>query len=112
MRRSRALTAVAVAIMAVAGGTGAALAVTGSSNDGATGPDADKAVAAALKLTDGGTANAVERDNEKGATWEVEVKKPDGTTVDVRLDASYRLVAIDSDSENADAPDTNEDGGK
>ena len=50
----------------------------------------------------GGTANAVERDGEKGATWEVEVRKPDGSTVDVRLGANYEKVAIDSDSESHD----------
>jgi len=45
--------------------------------------EADQARAAALAVTDGGTANAVERDGENGATWEVEVTKPDGDTVDV-----------------------------
>ena len=48
------------------------------------------------------TSNAVERDSEKGATWEVEVRKPDGSTVDVRLGASYERVAIDADSESHD----------
>jgi hypothetical protein len=42
----------------------------------------------------------VERDGEKGATWEVEVRKPDGSTVDVRLDADLGKVAIDGDSES------------
>jgi hypothetical protein len=58
--------------------------------------------AAALKLVPGGTVNAVERDGEKGATWEVEVRKPDGSTVDVRLDANLQKVAIDRDSEGED----------
>jgi hypothetical protein len=58
-------------------------------------------VAAALKATGGGTANAVERDSENGATWEVEVAKPGGGTVDVRLDASYGVVVIEADSEDA-----------
>jgi uncharacterized membrane protein YkoI len=57
----------------------------------------------ALKITGGGKANAVERDSEKGATYEVEVRKPDGATVDVRLDAGYGLVVVDADSEQADA---------
>jgi hypothetical protein len=60
---------------------------------------ADQARAAALRLVPGGTANAVERDGEKGATWEVEVRAADGSTVDVRLGASYEKVAIDPDSE-------------
>jgi hypothetical protein len=67
-----------------------------------TGPNADRATAAALKITGGGKANAVERDSEHGATYEVEVTKPDGETVDVYLDASYNLVSVDSDSEEND----------
>jgi uncharacterized membrane protein YkoI len=85
-----------------AGGTGAAMAI-GSGDDGdeqATGPGADQAKAAALELTGGGTANAVERDSEDGATWEVEVTKPDGNTVDVRLDQSYGEVTIEGDDES------------
>ena len=66
---------------------------------GRTGPGADQAKAAALKLYPGGHANSVERDSENGATWEVEVRKPDGGTVDVRLDQNYQLVVVEADSE-------------
>ena len=65
----------------------------------AGGPQAERAKAAALDATGGGRANSVERDSEAGATWEVEVTKRDGSTVDVRLDASYRVVVIEGDSE-------------
>ena len=61
---------------------------------------ADRATDAALDATDGGTANSVERDSEDGATWEVEVTKADGTTVDVRLDESYGVVVIEGDTED------------
>jgi hypothetical protein len=85
------------------GGVGVAQAVGGDDGEGgATGAGADGAKAAALKLVPGGHVNAVERDSEKGATWEVEVRKPDGSTVDVRLGASYERVAIDPDSEASD----------
>ena len=58
-----------------------------------------------MKATGGGTVNETERDSERGATFEVEVTKPDGSTVDVRLDASYGVVALDSASEQADDDD-------
>jgi uncharacterized membrane protein YkoI len=83
---------------------GAAIA-TGGGDDGdaqVTGAGADRARSAALQITQGGTANSVERDSENGATWEVEVTKPDGNTVDVRLDEKYKLVVVEGDSE---APD-------
>jgi membrane protein implicated in regulation of membrane protease activity len=92
------------AVLAIAAaGTGAAFATgTIGGDDGdeqLTGPMADRATAAALEVTHGGTANSVERDSEDGATYEVEVTKPDGTTVDVRLDHSYGLVTVEGDSE-------------
>ena len=72
---------------------------TGDDGDqNVTGSGADQATAAALEITNGGTANSVERDSENGATWEVEVTKPDGSTVDVRLDENYKLVVVEGDS--------------
>lgn len=70
--------------------------------EGATGLGADlraRLKAAALAQTGGGTVGAMERDSEKGATYEVEVNKPDGTQVDVRLDDQLDLVAVDADGE-------------
>ena len=106
MNRKLAVAGVGVVLLAVAGAGVAVAATHDDGNEGhVSGPQARKAVATALQITGGGRANAVERDREKGATWEVEVTRPDGTTVDVRLDRSYGLVAIDSDSESADAKD-------
>jgi uncharacterized membrane protein YkoI len=100
--RKRAIVATAAAALTLAVvGIGSAVAGLGDDNGGrATTPDEKRAVAAALKVTGGGTANAVERDSENGATWEVEVTKPDGATVDVRLDAQYGLVVVEGDSES------------
>ena len=80
----------------------------GDSDDGdvqVTGPAAAEATDAALAITHGGTANSVERDSENGATWEVEVTKTDGNTVDVRLDAAYDLVVIEGDNESEQGQD-------
>lgn len=89
------------AVLAIAGGgAGVASAVGGDDGEGkASGADAQKATRAALAITGGGHANAVERDGEKGATWEVEITKADGKTVDVRLDQNYKLVVVDADGE-------------
>lgn len=94
-----------VAATALAGGA-VAVARGGDDEGSVSGPGAERARAAALAVT-GGTANSVERDSENGATWEVEVTKLDGSTVDVRLDADYQVVVIEHDSEGAD---TNTDG--
>jgi uncharacterized membrane protein YkoI len=111
MRMTRRYAIVGGSVLAIAAGGGAAaIAVAGADDDegGATGPAADQATAAALRITDGGTANAVERDSENGATWEVEVTKPDGQTVDVRLDQNYELVVVEGDSESPDDSDGGE----
>ena len=97
-----------------AAGTGVVLAATAGGVAAATGGDdgpashqytreqADAATRAALKATGGGTANSVETDSENGATYEVEVTRTDGATVDVRLDENYRVVVIEGDSESGD----------
>ena len=92
------------ALAAVAGGA-IALAGTNDSEGDVTGPQADRAIRAALAATGGGTANAVERDSENGATWEVEVATLGGKTVDVRLDENYRVVIIEGDVESPDGDD-------
>ena len=105
------LIAVGVAAALVVGGAGAAFAVAGGGDDGdqqASGPGADRARAAALVAVPGGTANAVERDGENGATWEVEVTRPGGGTVDVRLDDRYGVVVIEGDTEAADDTERDE----
>jgi hypothetical protein len=102
MQWSRKYTVIGGSVLALAaGGTGAAIAIgNGQDDNGAHGPGANKAKAAAVQLYPGGHANAVERDSENGATWEVEVRKPDGSTVDVRLDQNYHLVVAEPDSES------------
>jgi hypothetical protein len=88
-----------LAVAISAGGVGAAVAAGGGEDarEQVSGPGADKARSAALAAHPG-TANAVERDSENGATWEVEITGNDGKTVDVRLDENYKVVVIEGDS--------------
>jgi uncharacterized membrane protein YkoI len=90
-------------VAAVAGLGG--VAVAGNGDDGAashqyTQQQRDAATKAALEATGGGTVNSVETDDENGATYEVEVTRPDGTTVDVRLDENYQVVVIEGDGDS------------
>jgi hypothetical protein len=95
---------IAVACL-LAFGAAAIAQATGAFEDGESsisGPAAERAKAAALRITGGGAANAVERESEQGAAYEVEVTRKDGTTVDVLLDGSFDLVTVDGDSETDD----------
>ena len=66
----------------------------------ATGPDADRAKAAAVKLVGGGSAVGVERDDDDGAAWEVEVKKPDGSVVEVGLTSDLKQAGVERDDDD------------
>ena len=103
IRRAAVITSTAVAV--VASGAFAAVSASGEAGEEGstrlTSRESRAASAAALQATGGGRANSVERDSEDGAVFEVEVTKPDGTTVDVRLDASYEVVVIEGDSDSA-----------
>jgi uncharacterized membrane protein YkoI len=101
MEINRKQIAVGAAVLAVGAG-GVGVAVAGGQSEEAkeqvSGPAADRARDAALARHPG-TANAVERDSENGGTWEVEITGSDGKTVDVRLDESYKVIAVEGDGE-------------
>lgn len=109
MRKKLAIGASAAVVAAGAAGGGVAWAAADDGEGTVTGPQADAATAAALEATGGGTANAVERDSENGATWEVEVTTPEGDTVDVRLDENYEIVVIEGDSDSGSDTDDGTD---
>lgn len=105
--------AAAVTVAAAVALGGAAWAIAGGGDDegpGVTGPGADKAKAAALAHLGGGTANAVEREDEESA-WEVEVTKSGGGTVDVQLDDSFKVVGVEGDTENDHESDEQNESG-
>src|SRR5918996_3551046 len=97
MRLTRKYAIVGGAILAIAaGGTGVAVAVGGGDDDEqATGPGADRAKAAALEITGGGSVDGVE---QEGSGYEVEVTKPDGQRVEIALDDQFRQTASDDES--------------
>lgn len=114
MKRRTIIGLVVGGIALVGGGGGIAVAATGGGGGeteaAVTGPDADRAIAAAMASTRGGKAGAVERDGENGATYEVEVTKPDGTTVDVRLNDAFGVVSNAADIESTAGEEGNEQG--
>jgi uncharacterized membrane protein YkoI len=95
------------AIAALAAGGAAIAGATGGSDDGSgtpiTGSALDRAKAAALEQTGGGQVTATEARDEEGY-YEVEVKKDDGSQVDVHLDRNFNLLDASGDgSEDAGA---------
>lgn len=96
---------VVVAVLAVGGTVWAA-----SGDDEVGGEERDRVAAAAEKAA-GGEAVSVETSDDAGEAYEVEVRRPDGTEVDITLDEDLAVVGQDSDDDNdndtgdADDPD-------
>jgi shikimate 5-dehydrogenase len=94
------------AIAAIGGGGAAIAAATGAADDGngtpITGSALDKASKVALEQTGGGQVTATEIRDEEGY-YEVEVKKTDGSEVDVHLDRHFNMIDSSADSGSGDS---------
>jgi uncharacterized membrane protein YkoI len=105
-RRLALILAVVVAAAAIAGGIAIA-AGTGDDDKPLTGSTLEKATAAALAHTGGGTVVETEVGDD-GAAYGVEVKLSDGRVVEVSLDESFHVVGTERDDDTAgeeDGPD-------
>ena len=93
--------AAAVAMLVALGSAGIAYANGGDdSEEQLTGPDAQKAKNAAIAAVGGGTVTEVEREDDGSAGgFEVEVKRDDGTQVEVHLDGDYKVVGQQADED-------------
>jgi Peptidase propeptide and YPEB domain len=92
--------AVAAAVLAVGSGVGIAQAVGGGSEEPVTGPAAEQAKAAALDAAGGGTVLEVEQQDGDGAgVYEVEVRRADGSTVEIHLDHQFQQVGSTADDD-------------
>ena len=103
MRRKHLLVGGSALALAL-GAAGGTVAFAGGNDDQTlAGPSADQARSAALHYTGGGNAGIVEPESsdpdEHGATYGVEVTKPDGSKVDVFLDKDYKLLRITSNED-------------
>lgn len=95
-RRTRWIAAAGLAV-AVAGGLAAASA-DGDSDSELTGSTRDRAVAAALAATGGGTVLETEVGDDNAA-YGVEVRLPDGRQVEVNLDKSFKVIGQEADED-------------
>jgi len=71
----------------------------GEADEQVTGAAADRASAAAIKAAGGGSATEVEIADEGDSGYEVEVKRPNGTFVEVALDRAFKVVSVESDDD-------------
>jgi uncharacterized membrane protein YkoI len=95
MTRKKTAFLAATVLAAAAVGTGFAIAgdEDGDSDEALTGVVAERAGAAALDATGGGTVLEVERGDD-GAAYEVEIRKSDGSVAEVQLDGDLKVTDI------------------
>jgi uncharacterized membrane protein YkoI len=95
-RRTRWIAAAGLAA-AMVGGIAAASA-GGDGDQELPGSARDRAVAAALAATGGGTVLETEAGDD-GAAYGVEIRLPDGRQVEVSLDSGFKVVAQEADED-------------
>jgi hypothetical protein len=104
-RKRRWIAGGALALALIGCGAGLAIASAGDEEQQLTGPALDRATAAALAHTAGGTVVEAEAGDD-GAAYGIEVRLEDGSIVDVALDASFRVVrGAPEDEGSADEED-------
>ena len=99
MERKRWIAGGALALAVIGGTTGFAIANSGDDQP-LTGSALDKATAAALAHTGGGTVIETEVGDD-GAAYGVEIRLDDGSVVEVALDQSFKVIGDASDDDGA-----------
>jgi uncharacterized membrane protein YkoI len=103
--------AVIAAVVLVAGAISAGFAVAAGGDDDRplTGTSLEKATAAALAHTGGGTVTETEVGDD-GAAYGVEIRLADGRQVEVNLDESFVVVGQENDDDGSgDTDDADDD---
>jgi uncharacterized membrane protein YkoI len=109
MDRKRVIAAAAIGVALVGGGAAVAVAASGD-DEPLTGDALDRATDAALAHTGGGIVVESEIGDD-GAAYEVEVELPDGSVVEVALDAGFEVIdeTPDDDGSGGEEEDLEED---
>jgi uncharacterized membrane protein YkoI len=111
-RKTKWIAGGALAGALIIAGIGTGTAQQGSTDDDQplTGETYDRATAAALEHTKGGTVTDTEHGDD-GATYGVEVLLEDGRQVEVNLDQNYKVTGQEADDDSNDADDGPDDDG-
>lgn len=102
-RKTKWIAGGVLAVAVVGGGTGLAVA-SGSDDEPLTGSALDRAIAAALEHTGGGTVTESEI-GDGGAAYSLEVRLDDGSQLEVNLDEHFNVIGQEADDDGANDED-------
>jgi uncharacterized membrane protein YkoI len=106
LRSKRVILSTTAAVVVALGAGGAVWATAANADPSVPAGDRDRVGNAAVQAVGGGTVLDVEASDDQGEAYEVEVRKSDGSEVDVVLDKDLKVVSQGTDdSDDADTPD-------
>ena len=110
MNRKQILVVACIAVGGLAvGGAGMAKAVSGSSSEIVNGSATENAARAAVEAVGGGQALEVEyQDGDSPGVYEVEVRRADGSHVEVHLNGQFESVGTQADDDARDSGSGND----
>ncbi len=94
---------VLVALGGVAGVAAASSSIGADDDQQLTGDTLTRAVDAATAAVEGRVVDTETGDD--GAAYGVEVQRPDGSVVEVQIDASFNVIGTEADEDESDGPD-------
>jgi len=108
LRSKRVILSTTAAVVVALGAGGAVWATAANADPEVRGADRNRVGDAAVQAVGGGSVLDVETSDDAGEAYEVEVRKTDGTEVDVVLDKDLKVIgqpAADSDDDGDETPD-------
>ena len=108
VNKKRWVAGAAIAIAVAVGGAGIAVATGGDDDQPLTGSALERASAAALAHTGGGTVTETEVGDD-GAAYGVEVRLDDGRQVEVNLDEDFNVISQEDDDDGPGDEDEDDD---
>ena len=104
MSKRRLIVAVVAVLGLLGAGTGVVLASAGDDDKPLQGTALDRATSAALEHVGGGTVIETEIGDD-GAAYGVEVRKDDGSVIEVNLDADFKVIGTEADDDGPNDSD-------
>ncbi len=98
MDKRKKLIVVGIAAACLIGGAGVVLAAAGDDDKPLTGSTLDRATEAALAEVGGGEVIETEVGDD-GAAYGVEIRKDDGSVVEVNLDSDFNVISSEGDDD-------------